>query len=77
MILCSYLDNLQRRKRLKFFSVEKKLPPDSDWLLLKVGEYYPSGFTVGMFREGFKTEDGQDITEYVEKWADLPDYGLA
>ena len=62
---------------MKFFSVEKKLPQDSDWLLLKVGEYCPSGFTVGMFCEGFKTEDGQDITEYVEKWADLPDYGLA
>ena len=62
---------------MKFFSVEKKLPPDSDWLLLKVRGYCPSGFTVGTFYEGFKTEDGQDITEYVEKWAGLPDYGLA
>ena len=62
---------------MKFYSVAKKLPPDSDWLLLQVDEYSPAGFVVGYFRNGFfKTVDDEDITEFVLKWADLPNYGL-
>jgi len=64
------------KQELKFFKVEKKLPSDSDWIIMKVTDYNPSGFVIGKFYEGFKSEDDIDITEYVEKWADLPDWGL-
>jgi hypothetical protein len=64
---------------MNFVSIQTRMPEDStdDWLLLKVEEYSPAGFVVGYFYEGFKDVDGIDITEYVLKWARLPDYCLA
>jgi hypothetical protein len=62
--------------KLRFYKLTEKLPEDSDWIVMKIKEYSPSGFVIGSFNEGFKTEDNQDITEDVLKWAYLPDYGL-
>lgn len=59
---------------MKFYKIPNK-PLGKNWLILVTPRYNISGFIVGYYDiDGcFKTDtDNDDITDFVESWAELP-----